>query len=152
MKILRLWAQQNLWTAKKRGKRRRRGGRKEEREGRGSGKCLEGCGMGMFALRSATMDSRVPLHASRCGLICSQKTRRVRGPAAAALRTVFSERGVGESSLRGAAVLAASVAQPRGRDVPFELAAGPRQLRKLRGAAAPSKSKRALGEPKRPWV
>jgi hypothetical protein len=39
---------------------------------------------------------------------------------------------VGESSLRGAAVLAASVAQPRGRDVPFELAAGPRQLRKLR--------------------
>ena len=106
--------------------------------------------MGMFALRSATMDSRVPLHASRCGLICSQKTRRVRGPAA--LRTVFSERGVGESSLRGAAVLAASVAQPRGRDVPFELAAGPRQLRKLRGAAAPSKSKRALGEPKRPWV
>jgi hypothetical protein len=108
--------------------------------------------MGMFALRSATMDSRVPLHASPCGLICSQKTRRVRGPAAAALRTVFSERGVGESSLRGAAVLAASVAQPRGRDVPFELAAGPRQLRKLRGAAAPSKSKRALGEPKRPWV
>ena len=78
--------------------------------------------MGIFALRSATMDSRVPLHASRCGLICSQKTRRVRGPAAAALRTVFSERGVGESSLRGAAVLAASVAQPRGRDVPFELA------------------------------
>jgi hypothetical protein len=36
--------------------------------------------MGIFALRSATMDSRVPLHASRCGLICSQKTRRVRGP------------------------------------------------------------------------
>jgi hypothetical protein len=35
--------------------------------------------MGIFALRSATMDSRVPLHASRCGLICSQKTRRV-GP------------------------------------------------------------------------
>ena len=65
--------------------------------------------MGMFALRSATMDSRVPLHV-------------------------------------------ASVAQPHGRDVPFELAAGPRQLRQLRGAAAPSKSKRALGEPKRPWV
>ena len=103
--------------------------------------------MGMFALRSATMDSRVPLHASRCGLICSQKTRRVRGPAAAALRTVFSERGVGESSMRGAAVLAASVAQPRGRD-----AAGPRQLRKLLGAGAPSQSKRAWGEPKRPWV
>jgi hypothetical protein len=108
--------------------------------------------MGIFALRSATMDSRVPVHASPCGLIFSQTTRRVRGPAAAALRTVFSERGAGENSLRGAPVLAASVAQPRGRDAPFELAAGPRQLRKLRGAAVPSKSKRAWGEPKRPWV
>jgi hypothetical protein len=134
-----------------RGGREGEGGRKEEREEEG-GKCLEGREMGIFALRSATMASRVPVHACPCGLICSQKTPRVRGPAAAAQRTVFSERGAGESSLRGAAVLAACVAQPRGRDAPFELAAGQRQLRKLRGAASPCKSKRAWGEPKRPWV
>jgi hypothetical protein len=48
--------------------------------------------MGIFDLRSATMDSRVPLHASPCGLICSQKTRRVRGPAAAAPSSAREER------------------------------------------------------------
>ena len=90
--------------------------------------------MGIFALRSATMASRVPVHASPCGLICSQKTPRVRGPAAAAQRSVFSVREAGESSLRRAAVLAACVAQPLSRDDPFGLAAGQRQLRKLRGA------------------
>jgi hypothetical protein len=115
---------------RERGGREGEGGRKEEREEEGE-KCLEGREMGIFALRSATMASRVPVHASPCGLICSQKTPRVRGPAAAAQCTVFSEREAGESSLRGAAVLAACVAQPRG--APFGLAAGQRQLRKLRG-------------------
>ena len=49
-------------------------------------------------------------------------------PAAAAQSTVFSERGTGESSLRGAAALTVS------RDERFELAAGPLAAQ-ARGAA-----------------
>jgi hypothetical protein len=60
-------------------------------------------------------------------------------------------RGAGESSLRGAAALAASVAQQLGRDTHFELAAGPLQLCKLRSTVTPCKLKQAWGEPKRPW-
>jgi hypothetical protein len=126
-----------------RGKRRRRGGRKEAREGGESGKCLGGRGMGIPALRSATMDSRVPC--TRPPAAGSAGTRRC-GSAGLQLQRSAP------SSARQERARAACAAQPRGRGVRFELAAGPRQLRKLRGAAAPCKSKRAWGEPKRPWV
>ena len=58
---------------------------------------------GILALRAATMDRRDPVHASPCDWICSAKTQRGPRPAAAVQRTVFSERGTGQSSLRGAA-------------------------------------------------
>ena len=57
-----------------------------------------------------------------------------------------------DNSSKSGARKAASVVQPRVCDAPFELAAGPRQLRKLRGAATSCKSKRAWGEPKLAWV
>ena len=57
-------------------------------------------------------------------------------PAAAAQSTVFSERGTGESSLRGAAAggLRCAAALTVSRDERFELAAGPLAVQG-RGAA-----------------
>jgi len=58
---------------------------------------------GILSSCAATMDSRVPVHTSPCGWICSDKEPQGPRPATAAQRTVFSERGAGESSLCGAA-------------------------------------------------
>ena len=87
-------------------------GRKEEREGGGSAKCLGVCGMASLPYvqrRWKSSRARVPLR-------LDMQTKDDAGsaaPAAAAQSTVFSERGTGESSLRGAAALAACAAQPR---------------------------------------
>jgi hypothetical protein len=127
-----------LWTAKEEGTEEEKGKKEGKMGGRGERKVLGGARDSILALCAATMDSRVPVHASPCGWICSAKTQRGPRPAAAAQRTVFSERRTGESSLRGAAALAACAAQPSSRDARFELAAGPRQLRKLRGPVSRS--------------
>jgi hypothetical protein len=102
-------------------------GRKEEREGGGSAKCLGVCGMASLPYvqrRWKSSRARVPLR-------LDMQTKDDAGsaaPAAAAQSTVFSERGTGESSLRGAAALTVS------RDERFELAAGPLAAQ-ARGAA-----------------
>ena len=89
-------------------------GRKEgKKKGREGGAQSAWVCAGWHPCLMCSDDGRVPVHASPCGWICRQKTSRGPRPAAAAQSTVFSERGTGESSLRGAAALAACAAQPR---------------------------------------
>jgi hypothetical protein len=101
-------------------------GRKEESEGGGE-KVLGGAWDGILALCAATMEEFPCTRPPASG--CRPRTTRGPRPAAAAQRTVFSERGTGESSLRGAAALAFCAAHLRSRDAQFELAVGPLQLR-----------------------